>query len=88
MGGRGRQPSQHGGTRAQIDQVLIGLAGHGSPGSLQEGLDVTASKALDPPDRMTRQVAPPHHPIDGHRRQLQQFRELPDSVKFRLGIIS
>jgi hypothetical protein len=55
---------------------------------LQKGLDVTASKALDSPNRMTRQLAPPHHPVDGHRRQLQQFSELSDSVKFRLGVIS
>jgi hypothetical protein len=55
---------------------------------LQKGLDVAAAKTLDSPDRMTRQFAPADHPVDGHRRQLQQFSELSDSIEFRLGVIS
>jgi hypothetical protein len=37
---------------------------------------------------MTRQFAPADHPVDGHRRQLQQFSELSDSIELRLGVVS
>jgi excisionase family DNA binding protein len=68
---------------AQSDQVLVGLRRRGPSGFLQKGFDVTASKALDSPDRMTRQLAPPDHPVDGHRRKLQQVSELSDGIEFR-----
>jgi len=61
---------------------------HRSSGSFQKGLDIAAAKALDSPDRMTRQFSPADHPVDGHRRQLQQFSELSDSIEFRLGVVS
>ena len=59
-----------------------------SSGFLQKGFHIAASKALDSPDCVTRQFAPADHPVDGHRCELQQFSELSDGVKFRLGVVS
>jgi hypothetical protein len=54
---------------------------------LQESLDVATSKTLYSPDRMAGQFAPINHPVDRHRRQLQQFCELSDGVELGLGIV-
>ena len=74
--------------RPQNDQVLVELTGDRPSGFLQKGFDVATSEAFDSPDRVTRQFAPADHPVDGHRRQLQQFGELSDSIEFRLGVVS
>jgi hypothetical protein len=37
---------------------------------------------------MTRQLASSDHPIDRHRCQLQQVRELSNGIEFRRGIVS
>jgi hypothetical protein len=55
---------------------------------LQKILDIPSSKALDSSDLVTRQLATPDHPIDRHRRKLQQFSELSDGVELRLGVVS
>ena len=36
---------------------------------------------------MTRELAPPHHPIYRHRRQLQQVCELTDRIKLGLDVV-
>jgi hypothetical protein len=37
---------------------------------------------------MARQFTPADHPIDGHRRELQQFSELSDGIEFRRVVVS
>jgi hypothetical protein len=96
MGGGRRQSSWGIGARnqnrfgryAQNNQVVVGLSRGRPSGFLQKGFDVTASKTLDSPDRMTGQLASSDHPVDGHRRQLQQLSKLPDGIEFRRVVVS
>jgi hypothetical protein len=55
---------------------------------LQKILDITASKALDSPDLVTRQFTATDHSVDRHWRKLQQLSELPNGIKLELGIVS
>jgi hypothetical protein len=73
---------------AQNEQVLAGLSRRWFSGFLQKIFDVAASKALDSPDLVTSQFATPDHPINRHRRKLQQFCELSDGVELGLGVVS
>jgi hypothetical protein len=37
---------------------------------------------------MARQFTPADHPIDGHRRELEQFSELSDGIEFGRVVVS
>ena len=56
-------------------------------GIFEKRLHIVAAKAFYSPDRVTCQFASSDHPVDGHRRELEQIGELAHGVEFRLGFV-